>query len=338
MKYKKSDAKDYARQNLRGIWAAGMTPFNSDLSVDEAGFQHNVRHWVEDLKIDGVFVTGKQGEFHSMSLPERKRSFELAVEAAGKNGATMMSCSDQNLDVVVDLAKHAQAVGADYIVVHAPMLHFFRGHDETAMEYYRYISERVDVGIALWSHPDSGYLMSPELCARIADLPNIVAIKYSVPREMYARLTKIAGHKLVVSSALEEDWLENIVELGWQLYLCSSPPYLLQTKADRRMREYTDLMRGGVKRAGGKRESLNSVRDVWRGRGRGGGSRPPTTSNGGGCSGGGGGGRPPPPFRGGRAKRLLPARRYKPAGGKKGKRAKASGRDGHFAAACYRFD
>jgi 4-hydroxy-tetrahydrodipicolinate synthase len=265
MKYKKSDAKDYARQNLRGIWAAGMTPFNSDLSVDEAGFQHNVRHWVEDLKIDGVFVTGKQGEFHSMSLPERKRSFELAVEAAGKNGATMMSCSDQNLDVVVDLAKHAQAVGADYIVVHAPMLHFFRGHDETAMEYYRYISERVDVGIALWSHPDSGYLMSPELCARIADLPNIVAIKYSVPREMYARLTKIAGHKLVVSSALEEDWLENIVELGWQLYLCSSPPYLLQTKADRRMREYTDLaMRGEVNRARAIRDSLNPVRDALR--------------------------------------------------------------------------
>ena len=38
--------------------------------------------------------------------------------------------------------------------------------------------------------------MSPELCARIAELPNIVAIKYSVPREMYVRLTRLAGDKI----------------------------------------------------------------------------------------------------------------------------------------------
>ena len=73
-----------------------------------------------------------------------------------------MSCSDQNLDVVIDLAKHAEAIGADYIVVHAPVLHFIKAQDETLYEYYKYISEQVDIGIAMWSHPDSGYLMSPE--------------------------------------------------------------------------------------------------------------------------------------------------------------------------------
>ena len=92
--------------------------------------------------------------------------------------------------------------------------------------------------------------MSPELCARVAELPNIVAIKYSVPREMYARLTRLAGDKIIVSTASEDEWLDNIVELDWQLYLCSSPPYLFQTKADRRMREYTDLaLRGDIAQA-----------------------------------------------------------------------------------------
>ncbi len=73
------------------------------------------------------------------------------------------------MDVVLDLARHAKAIGSDYIVVHAPVLHFLHKQDETLYEYYRYISEQVEIGIALWSHPDSGYLMSPELCARIAD-------------------------------------------------------------------------------------------------------------------------------------------------------------------------
>jgi len=262
MKYRRRDAKDYARAHFKGIWAAALTPFTPDLAIDEAGLRANFRHWVDDLGIDGVFVSGKQGEFFAMSVAERKRTFDIAVEGLGGH-RTILSCSDQNLDVVIDLAKHAQAIGADYIVVHAPVLHFLHKQDETLYEYYRAISEQVEIGIALWSHPDSGYLMSPELCARIADIPNVVAIKYSVPREMYARLTRLAGDRILVSTASEDEWFDNIVELGWQLYLCSSPPYLLQTKVDRRMRDYTDLaQRGEVARAKAVRDSLNPVREA----------------------------------------------------------------------------
>ncbi len=262
MKYSKKDAKNYARENFKGIWAAALTPFARDGAIDEAGWRRNLRHWVDDLGIDGVFVCGKQGEFFSMSLAERKRLFAIAVDELGGH-RTVLSCSDQNLDVVIDLACHAQAIGADYIVVHAPVLHFLSERDETLCEYYRTISEHVDIGMALWSHPDSGYLMSPELCARIAEIPNVVAIKYSVPREMYARLTQLAADKILVSSASEEEWLDNIVELGWRLYLCSSPPFLLQSSADRRMREYTDLaVRGDLARARAVRDSLDPVRDA----------------------------------------------------------------------------
>jgi 4-hydroxy-tetrahydrodipicolinate synthase len=264
MKYRRGDAKDYARQSFKGIWAAALTPFSPDLAIDERGLRKNLRHWVDDLGIDGVFVSGKQGEFFSMSVKERKRTFDVAVEELGGH-RTILSCSDQNMDVVIELARHAQAIGADYIVVHAPVLHFLHKQDDTLYEYYRTISEQVEIGIALWSHPDSGYLMSPELCARVAEIPNVVAIKYSVPREMYARLTRLAGDKILVSTASEEEWFDNIVELGWQLYLCSSPPYLLQTKADRRMREYTDLaLRGEVARAKAVRDSLNPVREAFR--------------------------------------------------------------------------
>jgi 4-hydroxy-tetrahydrodipicolinate synthase len=265
MKYSRNEAKDYARAHMKGIWAAALMPFRPDLALDESGFRRNLRHWVDDLGIDGVFVSGKQGEFFAMSVAERKRSFDLAVEAIGGRAGTIMSCSDQNLDTVIELARHAEAIGADYIVVHAPVLHFLHKQDETLLAYYRAISERVDIGIALWSHPDSGYLMSPELCARVAELPNVVAIKYSVPREMYARLTRLAGDRLIVSTASEDEWLDNIVELGWRLYLCSSPPYLFQTKADRRMRDYTDLaFAGDLARARAVRDSLNPVREAFR--------------------------------------------------------------------------
>jgi 4-hydroxy-tetrahydrodipicolinate synthase len=261
MKYRKLDAKDFAREHLRGVWAAALTPFNDDFTLDESGFRRNLQHWTRDLGLAGLFVSGKQGEFFSMSLAERKRTFELAVEETAGVAQTILSCSDQNLDTVLELARHAQAIGAEYIVVHAPVLHFVNPPDDTLYEYYRYLSEQLDIGIAMWSHPDSGYLMSPELCARIAELPNIVAIKYSVPREMYVRLTHLAGDRLIVSTSSEDEWLDNIIELHWQVYLCSTPPYLMQTKVDQRMNEYTRLaMAGDVERARAVRDSLDPVR------------------------------------------------------------------------------
>lgn len=270
MNYDRSDAKAYARQNMKGIWAAALIPFTEDLRIDEDGFRQNVKHWTEDLGIEGLFIAGKQGEFFSMTLEERKRSFELAVEATHERGQTIMSCSDQNMDVVLELAHHAEDIGADYIVVHAPALHFSTAQDETLLGYYRSISDNVDIGIALWSHPDSGYLMSPDLCNRLADLENVVAIKYSVPRPMYSELSALASDRIHVSTASEDEWLDNIIELDWTLYLCSSPPFLLQTANDRRMHEYTQAaFEGRIADARRISASLNPVRAALKG------TRPP---------------------------------------------------------------
>lgn len=265
MKYTKADAKAYAREHFRGVWAATATPFKEDLSLDEAGFRSNLKHWIQTLKLGGLFVSGKQGEFFSMSVAERKRTFELAVEEASGRCGVVTSCSDTNLDVVLDLARHSQAIGADYIVVHSPVLHFAHDTEATVYEYYRYLSEQTQIGIALWNHPDCGYLMSPELCARIAELPNIVAIKYSVDRSMYKRLTELAGDKILVSTASEEEWLDNIIELGWRLYLCSTPPFLLQTAVDQRINEYTQLAFDGKHaEARAVRDSLNPARQAFK--------------------------------------------------------------------------
>ena len=261
MKYAKNDAKDYAKEHMRGIWAAALNPFEVDGAFNEAGLRQNIRHWVDDLDIAGLFIAGKQGEFWAMSLDERKRNMEIAVDECGTKAATIMSASDQNVDTTLALAKHAQDIGADYIVVHAPMLSFCHDRSEVLFNYYKHLCDNLTIGIAMWSHPDSGYLMQPEECARIAELPNIVAIKYSVPREMYVRLTDMVGDKIQVSTSLEDDWLDNIEQLGWNLYLCSSPPYQLQTKNDRRMHDYTQAaFAGDFAQARRIRDSLEPVR------------------------------------------------------------------------------
>jgi 4-hydroxy-tetrahydrodipicolinate synthase len=250
VKYRKSEAKDYAKEHMRGIWAAALNPFRRRVlrrggpalqhpPLDRRPGHRRALHRGQAGRVLLDDAGGAQTQF-------RDRGGGMRRERAG----TIMSASDQNFATVVDLARHAQDIGADYIVVHAPMLHFVTDPDDTVFNYYKLLCDEVDIGIAMWSHPDSGYLMSPELCARVAELPNIVAIKYSVPREMYVRLTELAGDRIQVSTASEAEWLDNIEELGWNLYLCSSPPYQLQTKADQRMNEYTRLAFEGRFRRG----------------------------------------------------------------------------------------
>ncbi len=264
-----SPAKLEARQRLRGIWAATLTPFNADGSLDVDGWRANLRHWYGELGIRGLFVNGKQGEFASMTVDERKAAVEAAVEEARPfDGGVLVSVSDQHIEVAADLARHAEAAGAHLIVAHTPLLYFGAHTDDTIVEYYRYLAAQVSIGVVLWNQPpDCGYLLRPDLCLRLAgEIPGVVGIKYSVPRETYAELTRLSAQapadgQLIVSSSPEADWLDNIVELGWQVYLCSTPPFLLQTANDRRMHRYTELaFAGRVDEARAVWQSLEPVR------------------------------------------------------------------------------
>lgn len=266
VKYKKTEAKEYAHEHLRGIFAASMTPFRADGTTDEDGLRSNLRHWIDDLAIAGLFINGKQGEFFSMTLAERKQQFEIVIDEVGDRCGTVMSCSDENIDNVMELGRHAQNIGADWIIVHAPPLYFHSNVDTVLQEYYRYIADKLEIGIAIWHQPDYNYIVEPEVCAEISKLENIVAIKYSVDRDRYSRLTDMTRGELIVSTSSEDAWLENITELGWQVYLCSTPPFLMQTKLDQRMNEYTQLaMAGEVEKARTVRDSLNPVRAAFKG-------------------------------------------------------------------------
>jgi 4-hydroxy-tetrahydrodipicolinate synthase len=273
MNYKKNEAKAYAKEHMRGIWAANLTPFDDALRFDEKAYRENLLHWLNDLHLGGIFIAGKQAEFFSMSIAERKKMMAISVDVArelgDRNGVghagIITSCSDTNLDVVLDLARYSEQIGADYVIVHSPVLHFGAHTDETIYEYYRYLSEQLDIGIAMWNHPDCGYVMSAQLCSKIAKLPNMVAIKYSTDRELYKELTQLSGSEIQISNPDEHDWLQNIEELHWSLYLCSTPPFLLQSKVDQRMNEYTRLaFKGDFAAAKKVNDSLDPVREAFK--------------------------------------------------------------------------
>lgn len=82
MKYNKSEAKEYAREQLKGVWTALPTVFTEDDKVDEAGNSFNIERCISDLKIGGHYCLGNIGEFWSVTNEERMKVHEINVETA----------------------------------------------------------------------------------------------------------------------------------------------------------------------------------------------------------------------------------------------------------------
>ena len=240
MNYRKSEAKEAARAQFRGVWAAITTPFTPDFQVDEAGLRHNMRHLTGTLKIEGVFCTGVIGEFWSLTKEERKRIVEIVVEEARRGGCKVIAhTAHHSAHETADLTRHAQEAGADFAVLMNP--YFPPVGEQTVYEWFKFVADRVDIGIWMFDARYSGFELSPELTARIAGIENVCGIKIPRPLDHYAKVQKLCGDRIVMSKPVEPEWLTLMRDYGQQVYMSSPIPYLFQTATWTPLRDYTEL-------------------------------------------------------------------------------------------------
>ena len=63
MKYRKNEAKEYAKKTLHGVWTALPTIFTKDDKLDEPGNAANLEHCISRLNLAGHYCIGNVGEF-----------------------------------------------------------------------------------------------------------------------------------------------------------------------------------------------------------------------------------------------------------------------------------
>ena len=82
MKYQRNEAKEAAKEMLRGVWTALPTNFIDAEKLDEKGIASNLEHCITHLKIDGHYCIGNVGEFWAMTNEERMRVVRFACARA----------------------------------------------------------------------------------------------------------------------------------------------------------------------------------------------------------------------------------------------------------------
>ena len=260
--YSRSEAKSYARANLRGVWGAIPYPITADDELDEAGLRNNIRYCLDNALFDGIYCGHFMSEFWAFTTGERKRAAAIVIEESRGRVPVMIHTGHTSVKESVELSHHAESLGADYLAVGNP--YFMAYTDEQIYAYFQYISERTDAGILITNTGYTGITLSPELINRLADLENIIAVKDSPKLPHVLEALRLAGDRILVSNPDESNWFTLLVEHGCQLYMSSASPFLLQKPGDTPIKDYTRLaLEGRVDEAAAIARAMDPRRKVF---------------------------------------------------------------------------
>ena len=177
--YSKGDARDWARQHLRGVCNVIIPSFTSDLSdINETGIRLDVEREIA-LGFSGFLLVSET----ATTFDEYVRFAATAADEADGRLVVIHQASFNTLDENVQVARRATDAGATVALLSYPPCFYPMSIEEVEI-YTRSFCEQVDLGVILFPVPLWGFerlhaasLPIDMLERLVDDLPNIVAIK-----------------------------------------------------------------------------------------------------------------------------------------------------------------
>ena len=163
-------------ENMGGIYAMLITPFNKNEEVDYEALRAEV-DWCVEQGVDGVVATPSIGEFACLTDDERYKCFEVVKDQAGKHSGIQVvgTIADTHTRKIVQHAKVAKELG--FVSAQLVPPYYWVPEEE---EVYRHYSLAAETGlpIVVYHNPKlSKFYMTREFIARLADISGVVAIK-----------------------------------------------------------------------------------------------------------------------------------------------------------------
>jgi 4-hydroxy-tetrahydrodipicolinate synthase len=146
-----------------------------DGSLDEAAVKRLVRRQL-DAGIHFVSPCGTTGEAPTLSHGEKLRVSELVVEEVNGRVPVLAGAGGYDTREVIELARDLEKVGVDGILSVTP--YYNKPTQEGLYQHFKAIAGGTRLPIMLYNVPGrTGVNMEPKTVARLAQIPNIVAVK-----------------------------------------------------------------------------------------------------------------------------------------------------------------
>ncbi len=208
---------------LKGIVGFGVTPFNPDLSIHFDSLRQNTAHLVEHCEV--VVALGNNGEIFSLSPEEQQQVTRAVVEEARGRKPVLIGVGF-SMPVSVELARAAEACGADGILVLPP--HYSNTSDDGLFEYYRSVAAATKLGVVLFQTPAMNF--SIPLLRRLAEVPNIVGMKDEHgDMKQFVRQWNAAGDRLKLMCGVGEILAPSYFALGVDVFTSGIVNFMPET-------------------------------------------------------------------------------------------------------------
>ena len=197
---------------FQGSIPALVTPFTETGSVDEKAFAAHVE-WQVAEGSSGLVPVGTTGESPTLSHEEHKRVVELCVQVADKRVPVIAGAGSNNTREAIDLAQHAENVGADALLVVTP--YYNKPTQKGLIAHFSAIAGAVSLPIFIYNIPGRSVIdMSPETMGQLARAhKNIVGVK-----DATGKLERVSDQRITCGSDFIQLSGEDATALGFNAH------------------------------------------------------------------------------------------------------------------------
>ena len=183
------------RPIFTGAATALITPTTPD-GVDYEALGRLI-DWQIEKGIDALVIAGSTGEGKTLSIPEHKEVLRYSAERIAGRVPMIAGTGSNETSVSISMSRYACEVGADALLVVTP--YYIKATQNGLVAMYSMIADAVTKPLILYNVPSrTGVNIEPETYARLADHPNIAAIK-----EANSDISKIATTAQLTAGRLD---------------------------------------------------------------------------------------------------------------------------------------
>jgi 4-hydroxy-tetrahydrodipicolinate synthase len=162
--------------NFGRVLTAMVTPFNSDGAVDYA-VTETLAAYLADNGTDTIVVCGTTGESPTLTWDEEFQLFQVVKKAVGGRAKVMAGTGSNSTREAIEATQKAAKIGLDGSLQVVP--YYNKPPQSGLYAHFSAIAQAApDMPVMLYNVPGrTSQNLQPETVARLAEVPNIIAIK-----------------------------------------------------------------------------------------------------------------------------------------------------------------
>lgn len=163
---------------FEGILPALVTPLTENEDLNVPALQQLLEHLLAE-GANGFYVGGATGECIALKESVRRQLAAETVRILHHRAPCVLHIAATDLHQAIDLAKQAEACGADGISAIPPL--FFKYDQDDVFNYYKALADAVQIPLMVYYNPNAGFAINAAFAARLFQIENVTAIKWTSP-------------------------------------------------------------------------------------------------------------------------------------------------------------